>query len=182
MVSRNASLPAFRATAINGSLTLYFGFGSPRITGKYQVWFGEPRGIYARQSKWPRDVERNDTSNARSVGCGMKSAAPSEYGSYHWNAQMPCSHNFHLNGNEWQLPFALLDLQSQGGGAVALDQPHKHRALDSSLALSLSLSLSLSFIYLSERCGELAPCLSLYRLACEMQTKWVAIVELLSKS
>ena len=140
MVSRNASLPAFRATAINGSLPLYFGFGSPRITGKYQVWLGEPRGIYARHPKWPRDVERNDTSNARSVGCGMKSAAPSEYGGYQWNAQMPCSHNFHLNGNEWQLPLALLDVQSQGGGAVALDQPHKHCALN-----SLSLSLSHSF-------------------------------------
>ena len=145
MVSRSATLPAFRATAINGSLPLYFGFGSPRITGKYQVWLGEPRGIYARHPKWPRDVERNDTPHARSVGCAMKSAAPSEYGGYHWNAHMPCSHNFHLNGNEWQLPSALLDLQSQGGGAVALDRPHKHRALDSSLALSLSLSHSHSF-------------------------------------
>ena len=153
MVSRNASLPAFRATAINGSLPLYFGFGSPRITGKYQVWLGEPRGIYARHPKWPRDVERNDTSNARSVGCGMKSAAPSEYGGYHWNAHMPCSHNFHLNGNEWQLPSALLDLQSQGGGAVALDRPHKHRALDSSLALSLSLSLTLIHLPLRKMRG-----------------------------
>ena len=109
----------------------------------------------------------------------MKSAAPREYGGYHWNAHMPCSHNFHLNGNEWQLPFALLDLQSQGEGRLHWTN---HTNIARWTPLSRSLSLSLSFIYLSERCGELAPCLSLYRPTCEMQTKRVAIVELLSKS